>query len=275
MTRSKLTGKTVIHILLILGSIIMVVPFVWMFLTSVKTDSEAIVIPPQIFPKIWQWSSYTDALKQLPFLSFYFNTVSMVVVRVACAIVFSSMAGYAFARIKFPGRNILFFFVLIQMMIPPQIFIIPQYVMVSHLHWLNTIQALIFPGLVSAFGTFLLRQFFMGIPKELEEAAILDGCNRWGVYWRIALPLAKSGLVALGIFTALFGWKDLLWPLIVNTDLNKMPLSAGLATLQGQFNTHYPMLMAGSMLAIIPMIVIFIFFQKQFVQGIATTGSKN
>lgn len=275
MTRSKLTGKTVIHILLILGSIIMVVPFVWMFLTSVKTDSEAIVIPPQIFPKIWQWSSYTDALKQLPFLSFYFNTVSMVIVRVICAIVFSSMAGYAFARIKFPGRNVLFFFVLIQMMIPPQIFIIPQYVMVSRLHWLNTIQALIFPGLVSAFGTFLLRQFFMGIPKELEEAAILDGCSRWGIYWRIALPLAKSGLVALGIFTALFGWKDLLWPLIVNTDLNKMPLSAGLATLQGQFNTHYPMLMAGSMLAIIPMIVIFIFFQKQFVQGIATTGSKN
>lgn len=134
---------------------------------------------------------------------------------------------------------------------------------------------MIVPGFVSAFGTFLLRQLFLSLPTELEEAGILDGCNRWQIYWYIMMPLAKSGMVAVGIFTSLFAWKDLLWPLIVNMSINKMPLSSGLASLNGQYNTNYPELMAGAMIAIIPMIVLFFIFQKQFIQGIATTGSKN
>lgn len=165
--------------------------------------------------------------------------------------------------------------VLIQMMIPVQIFIIPQYLLVAKLGLLNTVTALVIPGIVSAFGTFLLRQFFFSIPVELEEAAILDGCNRWQIFWKIMLPLAKSGLVALGIFTALFAWKDLMWPLIVNMSPNKMPLAAGLAALQGQYSSNFPQIMAGSMLAIWPMLIIFIIFQKHFVQGISTTGSKS
>ena len=184
------------------------------------------------------------------------------------------MAAYAFARIKFPGREILFMFVLIQMMVPGQIFIIPQYLMVQKLGMLNSISALVFPGIVTAFGTFLLRQFFMGLPEEIEEAAIIDGANRWQIFWRVMLPLAKPGMISLSIFTALFAWKDLMWPLIVNADLDKMPLSAGLASLIGQFSTDYPVLMAGSVIAIIPMIVIFIIFQKQFISGIAVTGGK-
>ena len=165
-------------------------------------------------------------------------------------------------------------FVLIQMMVPVQLFIIPQYLLVQKLGLLNSIPALILPGIVTAFGTFLLRQFFMGLPDEVEEAAVIDGANRWQIFIKVMLPLAKPGMISLSIFTALFAWKDLMWPLIVNADIEKMPLSAGLASLVGQFATNYPVLMAGSVLAIIPMIIVFVIFQKQFVGGIALSGGK-
>ena len=165
-------------------------------------------------------------------------------------------------------------FVLIQMMVPGQIFIIPQYLMVQRLGMLNSISALVFPGIVTAFGTFLLRQFFMGLPDELEEAAVIDGANKWQIFVHVMLPLARSGMISLSIFTALFAWKELMWPLIVNADIEKMPLSAGLAQLIGQFATNYPVLMAGSVLAIIPMIIIFVIFQKQFINGVALSGGK-
>lgn len=272
--KAKKNNK-IIHIILIIGSISMLLPFIWMVLTSLKSLTESTQMPLTILPKVFVWKNYPEIFKQLPFVHYYINTIIMIVARVACAIVFSSMAAYSFARLKFPGRDLFFMLVLIQMMIPSQIFIIPQFLIVLKLGWLDSIQALIVPGLVSAFGTFLLRQFFLSVPDELEEAAILDGCNKWQIYYRIMLPLAKSGLIALGIFTALFAFKDLMWPLIVNMSPEKMTLSAGLASLKGQFSTNYPELMAGSMFAILPMLIIFIAFQKQFVQGIATTGSKN
>ena len=198
----------------------------------------------------------------------------VIAVRVVVSTFFAAMAAYAFARIKFPGRDILFMFVLIQMMVPVQLFIIPQYLLVQKLGLLNSIPALILPGIVTAFGTFLLRQFFMGLPDEVEEAAVIDGANRWQIFIKVMLPLAKPGMISLSIFTALFAWKDLMWPLIVNADIEKMPLSAGLASLVGQFATNYPVLMAGSVLAIIPMIIVFVIFQKQFVGGIALSGGK-
>lgn len=275
MHSSRSIGKVFIYMVLILFSAIMILPFISMLLTSLETITESTQVPPLLWPKSWLFQNYMDVWNSLPFLQFYINTFAVVILRIICAVVFSSMAAYAFARIKFPGRDALFMVVLIQMMIPSQLFIVPQYEMMSSLGWLNTIKALVFPGLVSAFGTFLLRQFFLGIPDELEEAGILDGCGRFQLFVFIALPLAHSGLVAVGIFTALFAWKDLLWPMVVNMSIDKMPLSAGLASLQGQFNTNYPQLMAGSTLAIIPMIILFIIFQKQFIQGIATTGSKN
>lgn len=275
MKKRNIYIKISIHIVLILGAFLMILPFLWMFLTSVKNLTESMQVPPIIIPKTFKWKNYIDVWNTLPFVDFYINTILMVIFRVLFAVIFSSMAAYAFARIEFPGRNILFMLVLIQMMMPSQIYVIPQYLMVSKLGWLNSVKALVFPGLVSAFGTFLLRQFFLSMPNELEEAAILDGCNRWQIYWKIYMPLAKSGLIALSIFTALFAWKDLLWPLVVNMSQDKMTLSAGLASLQGQYSTNYPQLMAGAMYAIIPMIIIFVIFQKQFIQGIATTGSKN
>ncbi|MCB2295049.1 carbohydrate ABC transporter permease [Clostridium algoriphilum] len=275
MSVESKSRKPIIHIILIIGAISMLTPFIWMFLTSLKTLTEATRVPTVIFPKILQWSNYTEVVKLLPFGKFYLNTILMIIFRVAFAVVFSSMAAYAFARLKFPGKNFFFMLVLIQMMVPSQIFIIPQFLLVLKLGWLNSIQALIMPGVVSAFGTFLLRQFFIGIPIELEEAAILDGCNKWQIYTKIMMPLAKSGLVALGIFTSLFAFKDLMWPLIVNMSTDKMPLAAGLASLQGQYSTHYEQIMAGSMIGIWPMLLIFIIFQKQFIKGIASTGSKN
>lgn len=274
MKRKKVYQKLIIHAILLFGAIIMILPFVWMCLTSVKTLSESVQIPPILFAKDPQWHHFTDVLHKLPFVSFYINTLLMIVGRVAFALIFSSMAAYAFARLEFPFRNFLFSLVLIQMMIPSQIFITPQFLLAQKLGLLDSVPGLILPGLVSAFGTFLLRQFFMGLPDELEEAAILDGCNIWQIFFKIMLPLARSGLVALGIFTTLFAFKDLMWPLIVNISQHKMPLSAGLATLQGEYSTNYPELMAGSLLAIWPMLLIFVIFQKKFIEGIATSGGK-
>lgn len=274
MNKEKVRNKVIIHTALIIGSLIMIMPFVWMALTSVKTLSESMAIPPVLFPEVSQWRNFPEILEKLPFMSFYLNTLLMIIGRVAFALMFSSMAAYAFARIDFPFRNFLFSVVLVQMMIPSQIFITPQFLLAQQLGMLDSVSGLILPGLVSAFGTFLLRQFFMSLPDELEEAAFLDGANIWQIFFKIMLPLARSGLVALGIFTALFAFKDLMWPLIVNISENKMPLSAGLATLQGQYTTNYPELMAGSLLAIWPMLVIFILFQKKFIEGIATSGGK-
>ena len=267
-------SKLFIHILLIAGTLFMIIPFLWTLLTSFKTVSESIQVPPKIFPKEYNFRNYFNVVRTLPFLNFYVNTILVILIRVIVSTFFAAMAAYAFARIKFPGRDILFMFVLIQMMVPGQIFLIPQFLMVQKLGILNSIPALVFPGLVTAFGTFLLRQFFMGLPTELEEAAVIDGANRWQIFIKIMLPLARSGMVSLSIFTALFAWKELMWPLIVNSTLNKMPLSAGLAQVIGQFATDYPVLMAGSVLAIIPMIIVFIIFQKKFISGVALSGGK-
>ncbi|WAG57022.1 carbohydrate ABC transporter permease [Clostridium estertheticum] len=269
------SSNSIVHIILIIGAIAMLIPFIWMILTSLKTLTESTSLPVTIMPKSFKWGNYVDVWNQLPFAKFYINTMLMIFFRVIGSVFFSAMAAYALARIEFPGKNFFFMLILIQMMIPGQIFIIPQYAIISKLGLLNTVTALVIPGIISAFGTFLLRQFFIGIPKELEEAAILDGCNRWQVFWKVMLPLTRSGLVALGIFTSVFAYKDLMWPLIVNMSLDKMPLAAGMASLQGQYSTNFPQLMAGSMIAIWPMLIIFIIFQKQFIEGVASTGSKS
>lgn len=194
--------------------------------------------------------------------------------RVVCAVAFSSMAGYAFAKLQFRGKKLLFGIVLIQMSLPSQIFIIPQYQMVAKMGMANTVFALVFPGLVSAFGVFFLRQTYMSIPEEVGEAAYLDGCNQWQTFYKIMFPLTGTSVAALTIFTAVFAYGDLMWPLVVNSDLKMMTLSSGLSTLRGQFTTNFPVLMAGSLLAMLPMVVLYLIFQRQFVEGIAGTGGK-
>lgn len=262
-----------IHILLILVSITMLVPFVWMALTAFKTITESTSVDPfVIFPSSWKPDNFATVINNMNFPVLYVNTLLLILGRVVCAVLTATMAGYAFGRLEFPGRNLMFSLVMFQMMVPGQIFIIPQYLMVSSLGVLDTIFALIFPGMVTAFGTFLLRQTYMSLPRDLEEAARLDGCNIGQTFLFIMAPLTRSGMVSLGIFTAVFAYKDLMWPLICNR--NVMPLSAALAKMQGQYTNNYPQLMAASLLACIPMIVLYLIFQKQFIEGIATSGGK-
>ena len=274
IVRARKTSTLLIYLFLILGAVVMIFPFVWMVLTSSKTVAESMQIPPDIFPAQLMLDNFVEAVKSLPFLNLYINTALMILFRVVCAVVFSSMAGYAFAKLKFRGKNILFTIVLVQMMLPSQIFIIPQYQMVAKLGMANTIFALVFPGLVSAFGTFFLRQAYMGIPNEIGEAAYLDGCNQWQTFTKVMFPLTSSSVAALSVFTAVFAYSDLMWPLVVNSDLKMMTLSSGLATLRGQFSTNFPVLMAGSLLAMLPMVVLYLFFQRQFIEGVAMTGGK-
>lgn len=275
MDKRKAINTCIIHCILILGAIVMIIPFGWMILTSFKTVSESTQMNPFIiFPSKWRTDAFQSVISKMSFTRLYWNTLVLIAGRVICAVLTATLAGYAFGRLHFKGKELAFSLVLFQMMVPSQIFIIPQYLMVSRIGMLNTSFALIFPGLVTAFGTFLLRQAYMGLPKELEEAARLDGCNIGQTFLYVMAPLTKSSMVALAIFTALFAFKDLMWPLVVNTEQRSMPLSAALAKLQGQFVANYPELMAASLLACIPMIIIYILFQKQFIEGVATSGGK-
>lgn len=271
-TRAKI-NSALIHVILIVVSITMLVPFIWMILTAFKSVTESTQVDPfVIFPSVWHMENFKTVIDNMDFIRLYINTLLLIFGRVLCAVLTATLAGYAFGRLNFKGKNLMFSLVLFQMMVPGQIFIIPQYLMVSKMGMLNTIFALIFPGMVTAFGTFLLRQAYMGLPKDLEEAARLDGCNIGQTFLFIMAPLTRSSMVALGIFTAVFAYKDLMWPLVCNRDV--MPLSAALAKMQGQYVNNYPQLMAASLLACIPMIVLYLIFQKQFIEGIATSGGK-
>ena len=275
IARARLS-KAVIYFILILFSFIMIVPFAWMILTALKTNQEAISVDPfYIFPANgWHWENFGKVWESYNFIILYKNTLLMILFRVICACLTATMAGYAFGRLRFPGKNLMFALVLVQMMIPAQIFIIPQYLMVSKLGLLNTVTGLVFPGLVTAFGTYLLKTGYQGLPKDLEEAAAIDGCNVGQRFLRIMMPLTRSSMVSLGIFTALFAFKDLMWPMIVCTRSETTTLAAGLAKMQGQYGNDYPTMMASAVLALVPMIVIYLIFQKQFVEGIATSGGK-
>lgn len=274
MKKKKNMTSVIMYIALGIGALIMIFPFVWMLLTAFKTNAEVMKIPPTILPSQWNMDSFATALDLLPFTNLYLNTGLMILFRVVCAVIFCSMAGYAFAKLNFKGKNALFTLIIIQQMIPGQIFIIPQYQMIAKMGMTDTLFSLVFPGIVSAFGTFFLRQAYMGIPDEVAEAAYLDGCNRWQTFTKIMFPLTKSSIAALSVFTAVFAYTDLMWPLVANTNINSTTLSAGLSSLNGQFSTNYPVLMAGSLLAMLPMVVLYLCFQKHFIEGVAMTGGK-
>ena len=274
-TKKLNINHLIVHLILLAGVAVVVFPFLWMILTSFKTSGEAMKIPPTIFPEKFVTTAYhTIVSSAIPFGTVYMNTIISTVVTTIVQIAFCSMAGYAFGRIDFPFKNAIFVLILSVLMVPGQIFLIPQDQIIQKMGLLDTIPALFMPNLFSAFGTFLLRQFFMSLPKELEEAAIVDGCGRFRIFGQIMLPLVKPGIVALAIFTIKFAWNDFMWPLIVNTSMEKMTLGPALSTLQGQYTTEYPMQMAGAVLAVVPLIVIFFLFQKQFIEGVAQSGIK-
>lgn len=274
MRKSRTRNHILIHILLISGIAITVFPFLWMVFTSFKTLPESMKIPPTFLPEAFQFDNYAYVLKVLPFAKVYMNTIIVTVITTLVQVLFCTMAAYGFGRIDFPFKNTIFLVLLSILMVPGQIFLLPQYLIIQNMGLLNTLPGLFLPNLFSAFGTFLLRQFFMSLPKELEEAALLDGCNRFQIFGRIMLPLVQAGIVALVIFTAKFAWNDFMWPLIVNTDPAMMTLAPALSLLKGQYATNFPVQMAGAVMSVIPMIILFFVFQKQFIEGVAQSGIK-
>jgi multiple sugar transport system permease protein len=271
----KMLQKTVVYALIIIGGLAMVAPFIWMILSSFKSFEEIFVFPPTWLPEEWAWNNYVELFNKVPMLHFLLNSVKLAVLCVCGTLLSCSITAFALARLKFPGRNIFFMIVLGSMMIPWQATWIPVYIIMQKLHWIDTHYPLWVPSLFgSSFGIFLLRQFFLGIPKDLEEAGYIDGCTPFGIYWRIFLPLCKPALVALGIFAFLWSWNDLLGPLIYLNTTDKMTLTAGLSFLQSQHSSDWHLMMAGSCIATLPLIVIYFFAQEAFVKGITMSGIK-
>lgn len=273
-SRGRSLGRLAVHVVLIIAAALMVVPFIWMVLTSLKTLVEATAIPVQLLPDNAVWQNYPEVFERFRFDLLFTNSVISTVIRVCSQVFFSAMAGYAFARIDFPGKNILFPVMMTVMMVPPLLYIIPKYLLITSFGWVNTMQGFVITGLVSAFGTFLMRQFFLTLPQELVEAAKLDGAGVFRTFFSVMLPLAKSGLVALTIFTSLWSWNELMWPLVVLNSNSKMTLPVGIATMANANFTEIPMQMAGATMAVLPMIVLFIILQKRFIEGLAFSATK-
>ncbi len=271
--RRLIPKRWYIHALLLLGAIIMIAPLLWMITLSLK-PAKLTYSPPYLLPSTFEWQNYVEAFKAAPFARYYLNTAIMAAGITFGQLIFSSLAAYAFARLNFRGRNLLFLVVLATMMVPVQVLLIPSYLIVKSVGWQNTFQALIIPRMVSAFGIFLLRQFYLSIPRDLDEAAMIDGATRFGVWWRIILPLSRPALATLAIFAFLFSWNDFLWPLIVTDDPNMRTIQLGLVMFQGRYTTNWTLLMAGTVTATIPTILAFLFGQRQFIESIALSGVK-
>ncbi|NRF95724.1 carbohydrate ABC transporter permease [Paenibacillus frigoriresistens] len=274
-TASNLRNKKlIIHIILILGAVCMITPFFWMVSTSLKSFTESMQVPPKVLPSVWHFENYLTVIEKMNFTTYYLNTIVVTVGRTAGQLLLCSLAAYAFARLRFPGNNILFIGILSVLMVPSQVVLIPSFVIMRSFGWIDTFYALIVPGVFSAFGTFLMRQFFLTIPRDLDEAAKIDGCSLFGIFWRIFLPLSRSALVSLAILTVLASWNDLLWPLTMTSSDEMRVLSIGIASFQGQHGTDYPLLMSGALMATLPMIILFILLQRYFIEGIALNGIK-
>jgi multiple sugar transport system permease protein len=262
-----------LHLVLIPLALLMVTPLAWMVLTSIQTPNEARRFPP-VLPSGIHWQNYTDALNAAPFGRFFLNTTLVTGAAVLGNLLLCSLAGYAFARLRFFGRDVLFVLFLATLMIPFQVVMIPIFLIMRELGLVDSLGALILPNLVTPFGVFLMRQFFRTLPVELEEAARIDGCSRLGTLFRIVLPLSGPALATLAVITFLWNWNDFLWPLIVIQSQDNMTLQLGLSTFQGAHTTAWTLLMAGNVLAVLPMLVAFLLAQRQFVNSIASAGIK-
>ncbi len=262
------------HLVLLPIALVMIVPLIWMVLTSLQTLNETRHYPPTLLPASPQWSNYGEVLRQAPFGRWFLNTLIVTVASVLGNLLFCSMAGYAFARIKFFGRDVVFILVLATLMIPFQVVIIPTFLIVRHLGLIDTLGALILPNLAGAFGIFMLRQFFRTLPIELEEAARIDGASRIGVLFKIVLPLSGPALATLAVITFMWTWNDFLWPLVTIYNPNNMTLQLGMANFQGAHQSATNLLMAANVMSVLPVLLLFFFAQRYFVRGIATTGLK-
>ncbi|MBP2351801.1 multiple sugar transport system permease protein [Kribbella aluminosa] len=243
-----------------------------MLLTAFKSSSEIAQIPPTVLPKSWHPENFRDALEAAPFGLYLGNTIIYAVSVTTGLVLLSSMAAYGFARLDFPGRRVLFVVYLATMMVPFQLTLIPVYILLSRIGWVDTYQGIIVPQLFGAFGVFLLRQFFLGIPRELEEAAMIDGAGRWRIYWSIMLPLAKPAVITLAVFTFIGQWNGLLWPLLISSSDRTRPIAAGLLAFSSVIGTDWRLMMAAAAMTAVPITCIYIVAQRWIVQGVASSG---
>lgn len=270
----RLTKTVLSYTILTLGALWMLFPFIWMLSTSFKTNNSVLAMPPQLIPNPFTVDNYRRIAEIYPVWRFFFNSVFVAVTATAGHLITASMAAYVFARLQWKGRDALFLLYLGTLMIPQQVTLTPLFILMTMLKWTDTYQALILPGFFSAFGTFLLRQYFLTLPRSLEEAAFVDGASHWTVYSRIILPLSRPALSTLAVFSFMGNWNSFLWPLVITTDPKLMTLPLGLATLQGRYTTEWNMVMAGAVLSVLPMILVFLVAQKQFVKGVTLSGIK-
>ncbi len=262
------------YALISVGALGMVLPMIWMVTTSFKDEQAVFSVPIQWIPIPFHPENYARAYGFVPWAQYYFNSIFVAIAHVVLALIFCSLAGFGFARYRFPGRTVCFVIVLSTLMIPFQVIMVPLFIVTKQLGWLNTYAGLIIPGAVGAFGIFMMRQFMLTLPDELFAAARIDGASEPGLFLSIALPLAKPALAALAIFTFTGSWDSLLWPLIVTTKVNLRTLPLGLALFNSEYGNDYTGLMAATTAATVPVIVLFVLLQKQFVEGIVMTGLK-
>ncbi len=273
--QQQLIANTVTHILLIVLGLAALAPFWWMISTSFKTEFEAFQIPPTWLPLEPTLEAYGDLFLNQPFGIFLYNSVKIAVLGVGGQLITSSLAAFAFARLDFPGKNVLFIIVLSTMMVPYAVTVIPLYIVMHRVGWVNTHLPLIVPAMLSsAYGTFLLRQFMFSLPIELEDAARIDGCSSFGIYRRIALPLMKPALATLGVFSFMASWNNFFGPFIFLDRKHLFTVQLGVALVQRQWYTSWPRLMAGSVVVTLPVLLVFLLLQRYFVRGISLTGIK-
>jgi multiple sugar transport system permease protein len=255
-----------LYALLIVGSLVMLVPFFWMLSTSLKQPGEIFLYPPRWIPQPLQWSNYAQTLTVMPFGRYFFNSTFQALAVTVLQLLTASLAAFAFARLRFPGRDLLFLLYLATLMIPFPVTMIPDFIIMRFLHWIDTYKALILPPAFSAFSTFLLRQYFLSLPVELDDAARVDGASSLRIWWQIIMPLSGPALATLAIFTFMGQWNNFVWPLVVTNSDQMRTLPVALAAFQ------WNLLMAGSVISILPILLLYIVGQKWFVQGIALTG---
>lgn len=259
---------------LIAGGLLMIIPFWWMLVTSIKPPGSVLTVPPELFPRQPTLESYQRVFDTVPIGRMFFNSLVMTVVSVACQIVTSAMAAYAFARMQWRGRNVVFLLYIATLMVPSQVTITPLFILMQRLGWVDTYPGLIAPSIVSAFGVFLLRQAMLSVPREYEEAAVLDGANHWIIFRHVVLPMIGPALATLGVFATMSTWNSFLWPLFVTRDERLMTLPVGLAMLHGRYTTEWSMVMAGAIISVVPIILVYLAAQRAFVRGVALSGLK-
>mgnify|MGYP002682442954 CR=1 FL=1 len=267
-------GKLLIHATLIAGAFVMVIPFLWMLTLSLK-PAALTHQPPYLIPTHFEVANYDKAWQAAPFARYYLNSMVMTAGIVLGQVLLSSLAAYAFARLKFPGRDALFLVFLATMMVPFHVILIPSYLIIDRLGWIDSYAALIVPRMVSAFGIFLLRQYYQGIPRELDEAAMIDGASRLGIWWRIILPLSKPIIATASIFSLIGSWNSFMWPLVMTDRPELRVLQVGLSYFNQEASTQTTLLMAASTFSIVPILILFFLAQKQIIASYARTGLKD